>query len=304
MSIHTKTSLDYIKRAPFQALAAISVLGLTFFVVTILSVLVYSSNKVLGYFETRPQVIAFLKNEATSEVISALQAKLTADTRVKNVNFVSKDEALGIYRKATSDNPLLAELVSPTIFPASLEFSVVDLSFAKNVIDQVKLEPIVESVGFTASLGGQESLGDVVERLKSATFYLRLGGGILVGVLTLTSFLVLMVVIGMRVTTRRGEIETLSLIGATAKFIRAPIVLEALVYAAIGVSVGFLIGLISILYISPTLITYFGEIPVLPKQALGLLSVMGVILGGEVVVGFVIALLGSSIAINRALKVK
>jgi len=62
-NIYLKTALDYVRRAPFQALAAIFVLTLTFFVGTILAILVYSSSKVLTYFETRPQVIAFLKDE-------------------------------------------------------------------------------------------------------------------------------------------------------------------------------------------------------------------------------------------------
>ncbi len=90
MNIHLKTAFDYIRRAPFQALAAIFVLTLTFFVGTLFAVLLYSSTKVLTYFETRPQVIAFLKDSATSDDISNLQHKLSGDIRVKDVKFVTK----------------------------------------------------------------------------------------------------------------------------------------------------------------------------------------------------------------------
>jgi len=175
-NIHFKTALDYIKRSPFQAISAIAVLVLTFFVGTILAVLVYSSSNVLKYFETRPQVIAFLKDGVTAEQVSALQNKLTADERIREVHYVSKEEALSIYKNATSDNPLLSELVSPTIFPASLEFSVSNLSFAQNIIDEVKKEAIVGQVGFTASLGGEKTLQDVVSRLKNIILYVRIGG--------------------------------------------------------------------------------------------------------------------------------
>ena len=72
MGIHLKTARDHIRRAPFQALAAIFVLTLTFFVTTVLAVLVYSSGQVLRYFETRPQIIAFLKNDITGEQISPI----------------------------------------------------------------------------------------------------------------------------------------------------------------------------------------------------------------------------------------
>lgn len=152
-NIHLRTAADSVRRSPFQALAAVFVLALTFFVATNLVVLVYSSNNLLKYFETRPQIIAFLKDKVTPEAISALQNKLTSDLRVKDVRYVSKEEALEIYKTATSDNPLLGQLVSPTIFPASLEFSLNDLSHAEEIINEVKKEGIVNDVGFTASLG-------------------------------------------------------------------------------------------------------------------------------------------------------
>ncbi|MEJ2348115.1 MAG: permease-like cell division protein FtsX, partial [Patescibacteria group bacterium] len=93
-NIHFKTAIDYIRRSPFQALAAIFVLSLTFFVGTLLAVIVYASGQTLAYFETRPQIIAFLKDEATSEQVSSLQNKLTSDFRVKDVAYVSKEQAL------------------------------------------------------------------------------------------------------------------------------------------------------------------------------------------------------------------
>ena len=300
MKIHLKTALDYIKRSPFQALAALFVLTLTFFVGTMLAVLVYSSANLLKYFETRPQIIAFLKDEITPEQVSALQNRLTGDVRVKDVRYVSKEEALEIYKQATSDNPLLSELVSPTIFPASLEFSVMDLSFAQEVINEVKKEGIVDSVGFTASLGGEKTLEDVVGRLRTLTLYLRIGGGVFVGVLAGTSLLVILVITGMRITTRRGEIEILDLIGATPAFIRSPIILEALIYSAVGAFVGWLLAFLIWLYATPSLISYFGDIPILPKGTLNLFGLFAIILVGELLLGVGLALSGSYLAVSRA----
>lgn len=298
-NIHIKTALDYIRRAPFQALAAVFVLTLTFFVGTILAVLVYSSSKVLTYFETRPQVIAFLKDEVTAEEVSTLQNKLTSDPRVKEVSYVSKEEAFSIYKQATSDNPLLAELVSPSIFPASLEFSLADLNFAKEVINEVRQEKIVDQVGFTASLGGEATLEDVVTRLRNITLYLRIGGGTFALLLASTSFLVLLVIVGMRMTARRGEIEILDLIGATPGFIKSPIVLEAIFYSLAGVFLGWLGALILVLYLTPSIVSYFGEIPILPKDTFALLSLFGVLLAAEILIGVLIALSGSVLAVSR-----
>jgi cell division transport system permease protein len=303
-NVHLKTALGYLRRSPFQAMAATFVLTLTFFVATIVSVLVYSSSKLINYFETRPQVIAFLKDTAKEPEIADLQHRLEDDERIKEIKYVSKEEALAIYKKATSDNPLLGELVSPSIFPASLEFSVADLNFAQNVIDEVKGEPIVDSVGFTAALGGETSLQDVVTRLRNISTYLRIGGIVFVSMLALTSLVVLLIIISMRIATRKEEVEILDLIGATQGFIRSPIIIEAFIYAGLGVFLGWIIAFIGVLYLAPNAVLYFGEIPVLPRDTMGLFQLFGIILGIEIVSGIVLALGGSLLAVSRVKKFK
>lgn len=300
--IHLRTSWEHIIRAPFQALAAIFVLTLTFFVISVLAVLVYSSSQSLRYFETRPQVIAFLKDEATPEEIYSLEQRLSQDQRVSKVNFVSKEQAVEIYKKATADNPLLSELVSPSIFPASLEFSLVDLSYAQSIVEELKKDRAVDSVGFTASLGGEETLSDVLNRLRKFTWYIRVGGVLFAALLAATSFLVLIVIIGMRMTTRREEVEILSLIGATRWFIISPIILEAIIYSLAGVFAGWLICFLLVLYLTPSLISYFGEIPILPRDTVGLFGLFGAILVFELLVGIFLAVVGSLLAVSRLKK--
>jgi cell division transport system permease protein len=240
-----------------------------------------------------------LKDEIESEKISLLKGELESDVRVREVVYVTKEEALEIYKRATADNPLLSELVSPSIFPASLEVTLADLEHTQEIIEEIKAEDIVDQVGFTASLGDEDSLSDVIERLKNVTSYLRIGGGVFAAILAGTSTLILVVIIGMRMTTRRSEIEILSLIGATSGFIRSPIILEALIYAIGGVLAGWILSLILVLYSTPSLISYLGEIPVLPRDTISLFTIFGIILVGELLIGFVLALVGSAMAISR-----
>jgi len=304
MNIHFKTAFSGIRRSPFQAFSAILVLSVTFFVVTILTISLYASDKLLNYFETRPQVIAFLKDDISSSDISFLQERLAQDMRVKDIKYVSKEEALAIYKEATTDNPLLAELVTPSIFPASLEFSLTDLNYAKDVIEEVKGEAVVDQVGFTANLGGEATLQNTVERLRLITKYVRLGGGAFVGIMLLASFTVLVVIISMRLTTRRGEIEILNLIGATVNFIRGPVIIEALTYVAVGVFLGWILAFIITLYLSPSLVAYFNQIEILPRNTLNLFGLFGMILGSELVIGLTLALIGGFLAVSRSLKRK
>ena len=145
-------------------------------------------------------------------------------------------------------------------------------------------------------------MGDVVSRLKTVSYYIRIGGIVFVSALAVTSFLVLLVIISMRLTTKKSEIEILSLIGATPAFVRRPIVIEEIIYAVVGVFVGWTLSLILWLYASPSLLSYFNEIPIIPKEPIAFFVLFLSILGSELVIGFVIALTGSLMAVKRSLK--
>lgn len=303
MQNHFKTAKKHIRRAPYQALAAVLIMTLTFFVATILAILAYASHSTLQHFETQPQIIAFLKNEATSEQVSVLQKELDADSRVRNVRYVSKEDALEIYRKATSDKPVLSELVSPKVFPASLEFSVTDLSFAEEVIREVEQKETVNQVAYTASLGSTKNIGEVVNNLRNITNYIRIGGLVLLGFLLTSSLLILLVILGMRIASRREEIEILQLIGATPGFIRAPFIFEGIFYALSGAVAGWLAATLSVLYLTPSIASFFADIEVLPLTAQGLAMLFGVILGTELLLGLMLGATGSFIALRRYLKI-
>ena len=292
-------ALSNIRRSPFQALAAISVLSITFFVGTLLAVVLYSSNQIVHYFETKPQVIAFLTADATSEEITSLQAKLNSDSRIASVRYESKEGALEIYKQATADNPLLSELVSPSIFPDSLEFSLTDITFADQVVKEIRQNPIVEQIGFTASLGGESGLQQAIDRIKSITTQIRLVGVLIAAILVATSLLILLVIISMRMNSRKSEIEILRLIGAKSGFIRGPIVTEALFYSSMGVFIGWVSVFILFLYSTPTLFQFFQDINILPSDTIEFVKFFLIILGIELSIGMVLALFGSLIAITR-----
>lgn len=297
-----KTGFTYVRRAPYQAISVVLVMAVTFFVATMIGLLVYGSTKLLVYFETRPQIIAFLKADATETQIGALEDSYKTDSRIRELKLVSKEDAFNLYKSATSNNPLLGELVSPSIFPASLELSVSDLSYADTVVSELKTKDGVDSVGFTASVGGQDQLSAVINRLKDITKSVRIAGVGAVAVLLFTSFLVLLVVMSMRISMRKNEIESLRMLGATGAFIRNPILVEATIYAILGVLSGWIAASLVIMYTSPKLLSYFGAIEVLPHSLQGLLTILGVILGVELIIGVIIAFFGAVAAVSRSLR--
>ena len=294
MGNHFDSAKKHIRRAPYQALSAVLIMTITFFVATVLAL--------LAYYETSPKIITFLKNEASQEEISQLQRELQGDSRIKDVEYVTKEQALEIFKKASSDRPLVTELVSPKIFPASLEFSVVDLKFAQEVINEIKVKSMVDRVSFTASLGDSKNIDLVIERLKNISNYVRIGGTIILSFLITSSLLILLVILGMRVSSRRDEIDILQLIGATPGFVRVPFIFEGVFYAITGAFIGWLLGSLIIIYSMPSIRSYFQEVPFLPVNLSELGILMGAVFGLELLLALILGFLGSFVAIKRYLK--
>jgi len=289
MKQHFRTAWKHTRRSPYQSLAAVLIMFLTFFIATIFTLAAGGSQIVLRYFESRPQVTAFFKDEISTQQIDMLKAKLVQTEKVEETKFISKEEALAIYREQNKDEPLLLEMVTANILPASLEVSIKNITDIDQVAGIMKNDSIVEEVVF------QE---DVVEALYRWTGSIRKIGIGLISVLSFVSFLIILVIIGMKITIRKSEIEILQLIGASNAYIRAPFVLEGIIYGVSGAVVAWGLSYILLLYATPFIIKFLVGIPVLPVPYYFMLIVLGI----EMLAGLIIGSLGSFIAVRRYLK--
>lgn len=287
--VYIKFTKRNIRRAPFQAMAASMVMFLTFFVLSVFVLIAAGSQIILKHYESKPQVIAFFKDNTPQKDVSAIQNALSQEDRVVNVKFVSKEEALKIYKERNKKDPALLELVTANILPASLEISTKspeDLSLIATIL---KREPVVSDVIVPE---------DVIQALTSATKVIRYTGSFVVGFLILFSTLVILMVIGFKIRLKRDEIEIMRLIGASPQFIRTPFILEGIFYGVAGACLAWILSYSLIWYFTPLLQGYISEIQLLPVNPLFMLA----ILGSELVVAIIVGGLGSLGAVRRYLR--
>lgn len=289
MKEYFRTTWTHIRRSPYQALTAILVMFLTFFMASVFVLTAAGFQVVLRYFETKPQVTAFLRDDVTLAQVDALKAKLVQTGKVKETKYISKEQALNIYREQNKNDPLLLEMVTANILPASLEVSTTNISYLSELAKTLRNEKGVEEVIF------QE---DVVKALYNWTNTLRKIGIGLIGSLGLVSLLVILAVIGMKVTLRREEIEILQLIGASPWYIRAPFIFEGILYGMVGAILAWGMAYLLVLYASPFIVQFLSGISLLPVPIFFMLAVLGI----EILLGIVIGCLGSLLAVKRYLK--
>lgn len=279
-----------IRRTPFQALAASMVMLLTFLAVMMFVILAAGSQASLRHFESKPQVIAFFKDGTTPQDISAIENALHQEPRVTNTKFVSKEDALQIYREKNKNDPTLLELVNANILPASLEISTQDPQDLSPIAEILKKEPVVSEVIVPE---------DVVQTLTSVTKIIRTVGAATVGFLLVFSTLIIWMIIGFKIRLRRNEIEIMRLLGASPAFIRNPFILEGIFYGLTGAAIAWVISYAVLWYLTPFLQGYLEEVNILPVNPLFMLALLGCSLLLAIIVGS----LGSISAVRRYLKI-
>ncbi len=281
---------QHIRRAPFQSLAAVLVMWLNYFMTSALIVLIFVFGILLNYFETKPQVTAFLKDDITSSQIESLQKEINDTEGIKEVIFVSKEEALEIYREQNKDNPLLLEMVSADILPASLEVSAENPEYLNQIAEflQTKTELIQEII----------YQKEIVQKLSYWVKNIRNAGLVMVGVYGFVSLVVVMVIIGMKIGAHRDEISALRSIGAGNFYIQSPFLLEGMFYGLIGALLGELIVIAGLYYWREQILSFFSPITVLPTD----INTVVIYSAGQLLVGLILGLIAASLASKRYIK--
>lgn len=275
-----------IRRSPYQSIAAILLLIVTLFVAQAFALIVFGFHEILAYFETQPQVTAFFTNEASASAILAIKTELEQENFVESVRYVSKEEALGIYQEQNKQDPLLLEMVSAEILPASLEISAREIEALPLIRQRIGESPNIEEVAYQQ---------DVVEKLEKWSRAIQFMGASIVGLLTFASVLVLIVIISLKVASKRHEIATMRLLGASSWYIRGPFILEGSLYGFVGACIAWIILVLGVMYAKSAVLMFLDTIPttatdITTLTAIGLMAM---------VAGAMLGMLASLIAVKR-----
>ena len=251
-------------------------------------------NSVIGTVEQQVTINAFISDDATDDQIEAFQSKLESWDNVASVQFKTKEDALADYTSNLSNNAEATMAARDGENPLPRSF-VIEMQDPSQIVDDD--DPDVDDVDADVNasvLYGQEEVG----RLFQVTTYIRIAAVVLVALLTFIAFIFINNTIRLSITARRREIGIMRLVGASNSFIRGPFITEGVIQALLGalLSIGVL-----------ELIRNFG-MPAL-QNAMSFLSfqiplnMYLVTYAALVIVGVVIGLFGSAIAMRRYLKV-
>lgn len=276
-------------RSRMVSLFSVGIIGLS--LSTVGGFLLVSQN--LARFLDRFRAVEFslyLKDAATPTAIEACRQALATTPGVVAVGFISKTDALALFKDA---NPALASVPAtlgtnpfPASFEVRLEDSMRDPETVKQVTSRLSKLEAVDSVGLDA---------DLVARLGAARRVVAAVGFFLGGILVLAALFTVANVVKLTAYAHRDEIEIMKLVGATTGFVRGTYVVEGLLQGlaggTLGVGVLYLGYKVASNYLRASSLLFLAS---LTSSFLSAWAVAGLIVGAAV-----LGMLGAALSLGR-----
>ena len=229
--------VDYVLRETFANLRRNITLTIAAIVTVAVSLALFGSTILLGQgvdnvsarWKDGIELIAFLKSDVTPEQRDAIEAAISENPEVADVDYYdldeSREEALRIFER----NELMYQKIE---------------TGGTRVPDSFRLKPRSSDVDLMQILGeqlaaepGVLSVTDVSDSVKTVTGVSNFArrAMLIVGVgLLIAALLLILNAIRMAMFARRREIEVMKLVGATNWFIRVPFMLEGIIQGLVG----------------------------------------------------------------------
>ena len=297
----------HFRRNWTTVLGAIVTIFLSLFIIGLFVLGSVMISSVVGGVEDSVTIQAYLSDNASESAVQSLQSKIEGWDNVESVTYKSKDQALEEYRTSMSNrnaSDAVAALDGENPLPASLVITLADPQEVADTAERIMNDSSFAQIRDTADDPESSPSDDVVygqgtvDRLFEVTNYIRLAAVVLVVMLTFVAFVFINNTIRLAITARRREIAIMRLVGASNSFIRGPFVMEGVLEALIAalLAIAALVGGMHVL------------LPML-QENLSFLAfnvpneVLYATFGGLLLIGIVIGLFGSAIAMRRYLKV-
>ncbi|HIX04991.1 MAG TPA: permease-like cell division protein FtsX [Candidatus Fournierella pullicola] len=280
-----------------MSVASIGVLTVCLLITGVAGLFTLNVGSLMDYLGSQNETVVYLDEDLTEEGLAAVDSALRSISGLREVTYVSKDEALDRMKESMGENAYLFDVFEGSENPFLANYRVV----LDDVSDLPEIQPQLEAIEGVSSVGAPMQLSQMFTSIHKGVSLVCI---ILVAVLGFVSVVVISNTIRLTVFARRKEINIMKYVGATNGFIRLPFFVE-------GVTVGLIAGAISTVVVLggyQLLLVFAVDLPgfwgtLLAGTLLPLSRVWYLVLGGFLLFGMLIGSLGTASSIRKYLKV-
>jgi cell division transport system permease protein len=277
----------------------ILIIILSLFSVSILVVLNVLAETSIQAIKEKVDISVYFKPEVKEAEVKSFKNTFLVRPEVKEIKYISAENALAEFRKRHQDNPLILEaleeleenpLGATLIIKAK---SSEDYGVLLTYLSNPQYQNLIQEKDYHEHrqiIGTLNQIADKISRL----------GLIISTIFILIAILVVFNTIRLNIYTHRREARTMRLVGATSWFIRSPYLLEAVFYGVLAWAVNLVIIFLLVRGIQPYVVGFLGEYEI---SLMGYLKAHFLeIFGLELILVVLLCMISSVTAIRRYLK--
>lgn len=274
----------------FMSFASVTIIVACLIIMGSFSLLAVNVDEIITELEQQNEILAFVDDSLSEDEAKEIQLRIEALDNVRQVEFVSRDEAMSNFVAQYDDESMFSDVDSSVLRHRYIIY-LDDIALMEKTAGEI------ESIKGIAKVNAHLEISNGFITVRNIVTAVSL---VLIAILFVVSIFIMQNTIKLATYGRREEIAIMKMVGAGNFFIRCPFVIEGLILGLVGGVLAFFIqwGIYSLMCdrVMSGIIGNF--VSVIPFQAL-----MWPVLAVFVAVGLIVGVFGSNIAIRNYLKV-
>lgn len=220
-------------------LLAVGTISMAMLIVGFFLLVFINMQSAVNSLADRLEMSVYLKDGLTEHEKDFLLSRIKAEPGVRNVVYLSKDEALARFKRELKGQEALIQGLDENPLPASYEITIdqrnANAEKLEALAKKISVNPGVEDVSY-----GRQG----AELLSALYNLITYGGAALAVLLGVTVVFIISNSVRLALYSRGQEIELMQWIGATKGFIQGPFLIEGMMLAMLGtaLAIGVLAG--------------------------------------------------------------
>lgn len=227
------------QRNAWLSTASIIMMTLVLLVIGGLSFLGAMSQVIFANFSDKIDVSVYVRSGTPENKIFGVREELSKLPEVKNVVYVSQDEALARFKDAHKDNALILDSLqelSKNPLEASLNIKAKEAGQFSKISEYLSAKnyEFIDKINFFENKR-------MIERLSTLAAAIRYGGIFIALLFAAIAMIIVFNTIRIAIYAKREEIHIMKLVGASHWYIRGPFIVEGVLHGVISALLSLLL---------------------------------------------------------------
>lgn len=250
--------------------------------------------------QNKADISVYFNESVIEDDIMRVKDKISGITGIGKVEYVSKDQALEVFRQRHQDNQVLLESIGEingNPLPSLLHVSAASPSQFDQVSEllaQSDYKGMVYKIDYN-----EQKTKETIQNIFAFTDQAQKIGLAMFGVLGLISLLVTFNTVRTAILSRKREVGIQRLVGASRWFIRGQFLVEGLIFGILAAAFSLFVSAAVCWYVSPALAQSLSGMNLWGNFTANFWSLLGL----QLAVGAGLGVFSSLIAVSRHLKV-